>query len=371
LTIATGAPGVAIGLTLKNATPEESPGYNSQSDVTNVVFRGFDGYPPTATIDYWGTALNLTNVSNINITNDQFQGPFGLGGYSTSGIGVAFSGLPSSMTYAGVINVLNSSFNLLNVGMLYGSYIQGVTVSQSNFTGCEYGIASNSSETGVLSELQVTNSQFNCRLGIALSAGIDGVGIANNLVLVPDGGIGIDLSGTSIGLSITGNTFDGIGAGAVGINAMASNALNIVGNQFSNFTGRGYGLVVGAPVANVSVQSNIFTKNKNNILNSSLTAAIQGNPGYNPVGLTAAANVGASPAVVVAGASPETHYLNQSATNTATVKKPGATSGGACSGNTIATLVGSSIYYPIQLGPNESYCVTWSTTQPTYTKDVH
>jgi hypothetical protein len=31
----------------------------------------------------------------------------------------------------------------------------------------------------------------------------------------------------------------------------------------------------------------------------------------------------------------------------------------------------ASTYYVVQLGPNESYVVTWATTQPTFTKDVH
>ncbi len=87
--------------------------------------------------------------------------------------------------------------------------------------------------------------------------------------------------------------------------------------------------------------------------------------------MAAAANVGASPAVVTAGASPETHYLKQSATNTATVKKPGTTRGGSCNGQEVAVLSNASTYYQVDLGPNESYCVTWSATQPTYTKDVH
>lgn len=89
---------------------------------------------------------------------------------------------------------------------------------------------------------------------------------------------------------------------------------------------------------------------------------IHDNAGYNPVGVTAAANVGASPATITAGPSPETHYLNQSGTNTATVAK---------GTKQIAALKDASTYYPVHLGPNESYIVTWLTTQPTYTKDVH
>lgn len=89
---------------------------------------------------------------------------------------------------------------------------------------------------------------------------------------------------------------------------------------------------------------------------------IEGNAGYNPVGATAAANVGASPATVCAGPSPETHYLNQSATNTATITQ---------GSQQIAALKDASTFYTINLLPNECYIVTWATTQPKYTKFVH
>lgn len=113
---------------------------------------------------------------------------------------------------------------------------------------------------------------------------------------------------------------------------------------------------------------------KNNDLANSITAInglstvtssnvqITGNQGYNPVGATAAITMGASPFTVPAGPSPETHYLNQSATNTATCTQ---------GGQRIAALSVAATYYPVQLGPNESYVCTWTTTAPTYTKFVH
>lgn len=91
---------------------------------------------------------------------------------------------------------------------------------------------------------------------------------------------------------------------------------------------------------------------------------IKDNPGYNPVGVAAGSpfTVGASPATITAGASPETHYLKQSATNTATVGK---------GGKTLGTLSSATLPLVVQLGPNESYVVTWTTTAPTYIQDVH
>jgi hypothetical protein len=72
--------------------------------------------------------------------------------------------------------------------------------------------------------------------------------------------------------------------------------------------------------------------------------------------------MGASPFTVTAGASPETHYVKQSATNTAFCGKGGIVT---------TNLVNPSTYYAIELEPNESYSCTWTAPAPTYTKDVH
>jgi len=117
-------------------------------------------------------------------------------------------------------------------------------------------------------------------------------------------------------------------------------------------------------LANTIIANNTINNSSVTIANSSATTSniIINNIGYNPVGVSAAATMGASPTTVTAGASPETHYVRQSATNTATIAK---------GGQQIATLVGTTTYYTIQLGPGESYVTTWVTTAPTYTKDVH
>jgi hypothetical protein len=126
-----------------------------------------------------------------------------------------------------------------------------------------------------------------------------------------------------------------------------------------------YGVtVVGSTVHNIIAENDLRGNSTSALVNASTdtTNRIENNIGYNPVGVTAAANVGTSPATITAGPTPEDHYLNQSATNTATVTK---------GGQQIATLANSSTYYHIRLDANESYVVTWTTTQPTYTKDVH
>ena len=124
------------------------------------------------------------------------------------------------------------------------------------------------------------------------------------------------------------------------------------------------GIAIANGVGDLNIHANDLSGTSTPITSPGNTATnrITDNIGYNPVGATAATNVGTSPATITAGPSPETHYLNQSATNTATV---------TVGGQKVATLAGSSTYYPIDLGPNEAMVVTWATTTPTDTKYVH
>ena len=122
------------------------------------------------------------------------------------------------------------------------------------------------------------------------------------------------------------------------------------------------GIDLGSDSTSINVQGNRLLSNTAALTDSGTTDVVANNLGYNPVGVTAAANVCTSPCTITAGASPETHYLNQSATNTATV---------AVGSQKVATLIGTTSYWPIDLGPNESMVVTWATTDPTDTKYVH
>jgi len=115
--------------------------------------------------------------------------------------------------------------------------------------------------------------------------------------------------------------------------------------------------------------SDFLSIHDNNVQTGSIAYAgtgshnvIKGNIGYNPVGLTAGTSTGTSASTITAGPSPETHYITQSATFNAAVKV-GAT--------TICTVATATVPCVLNLGPNESYTVTWATTQPTYSKFVH
>jgi len=105
-----------------------NPALTALSDVTNCVFRGSDGYGMTF---HWQSGLYIQSVSNVNITNDNFSGA---NSPSTAGVGITLTG--ASTTAIGVVYiVLGSTFTDLSLGIDYLSIVQGVTVSQSNFTG--------------------------------------------------------------------------------------------------------------------------------------------------------------------------------------------------------------------------------------------
>lgn len=85
------------------------------------------------------------------------------------------------------------------------------------------------------------------------------------------------------------------------------------------------------------------------------------NQGYNPVGTSAPVAAGASPWTYTASQSPETHYISQSASFNANISKGGRLLGTLTTAQPLA----------IQLDPGGVYTVNWTTTAPTYVKDIH
>jgi hypothetical protein len=141
----------------------------------------------------------------------------------------------------------------------------------------------------------------------------------------------------------------------------------IAGGSFNTVIGCTSAMANGTSVSvleSSATNSNLICENslfEGCTLIGAATRAIN-NVGYNPVGYSGPITVGASPATITAGQSPETHYLTQSATNTAAVTAGGGKALGTLSAGT--TLV-------VQLDPGGTYLVTWTTTAPTYTRYVH
>jgi hypothetical protein len=57
--------------------------------------------------------------------------------------------------------MIGVNMTYVGTGIIFGNYVQGVTVIASNFTGGYVGIQSNASEAA-LADLTVSSSQFNC-----------------------------------------------------------------------------------------------------------------------------------------------------------------------------------------------------------------
>lgn len=219
-----------------------------------------------------------------------------------------------------------------------GLAINGSTIASCIFAGCE--------------GIWFTGSWF------------DHSSIVGNLFIANVNGIEID-AGTNA--AVVGNRIFGSTGSAIKLGAAVTNG-SITANQLGVSAAWGTN-TVGITLGTFASDYWVIADNQLNGATTPITNTSTGthnrivdNPGYNPVGATAAANVCASPCTITAGPAPETHYLKQTATNTATV---------TVGGQQVATLAGSSTYYSVQLGPNESMIVTWSTTTPTDTKYVH
>jgi len=231
---------------------------------------------------------------------------------------------------------------LINAGesfLIADSFISGSLQGRGILTGA-----------AVKGEISLTGNTIgsNWLDGVYIVSGPQRVSIVSNVI-------------TTNNIGGTGSAGIFIDNGAKGVAVVA----NSIGNASSESQAYGINIAAGAG-GRLLIADNVITNNTTaNMSVGALSGTdnrIHNNIGYNPVGVTGAANVGTSPATITAGPTPETHYLKQTATNTATVAK---------GGQQVAALINASTYYVVELGPNESYVVTWVTTQPTYTKDVH
>jgi hypothetical protein len=286
-----------------------------------------------------------------------------VGGYCTGtcGYGLVISGV--SGYYATAINVINSYFNYLSEGIVYGALTQGVTITNTNFTGGNYGVAVGSTSTGAY-QLNIGQSQFNCAGdGILIQSSVPATMIIGNTFIEPTGSQGINITDSARG-TISNNEFASLTGSPANNNGIViagyvADGMVVSDNVLNNLT-TGIWLTSTSQYANVV--DNILNSNINAIVNSGTNNRAINNQGYNPVGTTPATSTGTTGSTITAGSSPETHYIKQSANfNAAVVKNSQA----------ICTVATATVPCVVELGPYESYVVNWSTTQPTYTKDVH
>ena len=209
--IGAGQAGGGAAITLAQAVASTNPASGATSDFSAVTVRGSDGYGVT---DYWGTGFSVQNVSNVNWYGVSVTGPNPGVSFcgSSCGVGIILAGVPASTAYGVAYNVASSAFNFNTYGIEYGSYVQGLTVNQTNFTGDKSGIYVPAGDTGILSLLSVANSQF--------ASG------ANN----------IDIEALMIGPIITGNFFQ-IATSSAGVFAIS---------QWGTFSGNTFFIAGGA-----------------------------------------------------------------------------------------------------------------------------
>lgn len=191
--LAAGA-GTGICINIVDSGPQ---GQGAQNDVTSVTFRGSDGYFGT---NCWAVGFQVNYFSNINFIDDDF-----IGCSVNTGIGINLAGLN---TISGVVyNITNSNFEGLVKGLVYGDHIQGVTVTNSNFTQDTNGIYVNAGVT-VVDQLTVTGGQFGIvTFGINEQSGVPNTSISGALFnITAANSTGIYLGGAFI-CSITGNNF--------------------------------------------------------------------------------------------------------------------------------------------------------------------
>lgn len=254
-----GASDSSIGIMLHQACASiPDPANTPKSDITNVTLRGADGYRQT---DYWGYGIKDDYVSVVDFVNYNYFGSSGLNGRALYLAGGADAG------QIGVVyKIKSANFDGFNVGIEYGSYIQGVTVSDnSNFTTCHYGIVTdNSAGSG---QLYVSDSQFACDTqDIANYGGVPWMNIHNNLFIPQDNGqagrvfIYDPLGWQTI---IANNIIDGAMAGseanlsAIGITGGASYSEALITGNLIEGIGTGINLA-GSTTQNVKVSGNQF-----------------------------------------------------------------------------------------------------------------
>lgn len=233
------------------------------SDVTNVDIGGIDGYGGANT---WACGIDLYGVWNTNFVNVSM-----IGGAAYSGTGISLS---AGSSYACIFNLTSCNFSYLNTGLLIGSYIQGVTVSQSNFGG-NMSIYVPSTNAGYIDQIGVANSQFANGVGTG-PIFKDDYGCVDvmfsNCLFIGGAGSALRFSKTS-GFTVSGCSFNGGNIGVEVVESAADCAGIIIGNVFRHHQ---YAVWLRSTAKNINVQSNAYFSNANTVVNQGTGNTIGG-----------------------------------------------------------------------------------------------
>jgi hypothetical protein len=159
-----------------------------QNTIARVTVRGTDIYNGVYnTANYWTRGVSDSGVSWVSFDTYNYYGETAPAhtnaGYVGRGQGVYLVGRLG--TPAVVFNFANCNFSFAENGIEVDSYVDGVTVNQSNFDGGHTGIGVPPGESG-LTQLVVTNSQFNVDLvAVNILSSVGAVKVTNNLMFLP------------------------------------------------------------------------------------------------------------------------------------------------------------------------------------------
>lgn len=172
----------ALTLTASAMIPTGGPATN----LTNLIFHGSDGFGAT---NYWGNGISTTSVSNVSLDRIGFYG-----GLANKGNGIVTAGTSGSV-FEAVYNVIDSVFYQCNIGFTYGSFVQGVSLVNDNFTACKNGVRVPAGES-TLDQLVISKSQFGLssvtgNAGIYIQTNLPNTLIDHNLFIIPTNGMGI------------------------------------------------------------------------------------------------------------------------------------------------------------------------------------
>jgi hypothetical protein len=255
MTLTTSSAGSFKGLILSNSY---QLGVYAQSDITRVTMRG----PDISLVNYWATAIEIRGLSNVNYDTVLIYG----NAAGTGGTGIDIAGNPPGILpqppnpepYTVVHNIDSCGLYNLGTGIIYNTYVQGITVTQTNIVNGTTAILLPSGAVGA-TQLACSGCNFNTFGNqIILLAPIATVLITNCSFYIPNSTAGLAFNSTGSGQSITNNLFIGLsgGAGATGVAVNGQNAPGVItGNIFQN-------LAVGVTLAGTSgfnVQANIYS----------------------------------------------------------------------------------------------------------------
>jgi hypothetical protein len=255
MAITTNAANTYTGVAVNN-TPTLTVSYSGQSDFTRVSLRGSTPYTYN-----WGCGINVIGMGNINFDGVNIYG----NAAGTAGIGISVAGnVSSGFPYGIVYNIDKCGLYNLGIGINYGTYVQGVTVSQTNIVNGTTGIYLASGSVGA-TQMSCTLCNFDTQANqIFLNADCATVNITGNSFYVKSGAYGL-YAAAGNGYTIVGNSFYGspVGTGTAVYVAGTSTGV-VTGNAFE-YVNTGVNLTGSSTGWNV--QANIYPSTTTQVAN--------------------------------------------------------------------------------------------------------